>query len=139
MSESRQQKCEKFSQVFIETGNASEAYRQAFPESKMKDRSLHVEACRYLKNPSVSLMIQQLREQHRERHNVTVDDLIEELEEARQAGFEFESASAMVSATMGKAKLLGLDKQLIDITSNGDSINRPSIIQLVAPNESSTD
>ena len=70
---------------------------------------------------------------------MTVDDLIEELEEARQAGFEFESASAMVSATMGKAKLLGLDKQLIDITSNGDSINRPSIIQLVAPNESSTD
>lgn len=69
---------------------------------------------------------------------MTVDDLIKELEEARQMGADTESASAMVSATMGKAKLLGLDKQLIDITSNGDSLNKPSIIQLVAPNESSS-
>lgn len=70
---------------------------------------------------------------------MTVDDLIKELEEARQAGLEFESASAMVSATMGKAKLLGLDKQLIDLTTNGESINKPSIISLVAPNVSSSD
>ena len=53
-------------------------------------------------------------------------------------GADTESASAMVSATMGKAKLLGLDKQLIDITSNGDSLNKPSIIQLVAPDVTSS-
>ena len=58
---------------------------------------------------------------------MTVGDLIKELEEARQAGLEFGSASAMVAATMGKAKLLGLDKQLIDITTNGQSINKPSL------------
>lgn len=69
---------------------------------------------------------------------MTVDDLIKELEEARQMGADTESASAMVSATMGKAKLLGLDKQLIDITSNGDSLNKPSIIQLVAPDVTSS-
>ena len=68
----------------------------------------------------------------------TYDDLIKELEEARQMGADTESASAMVSATMGKAKLLGLDKQLIDITSNGDSLNKPSIIQLVAPDVTSS-
>lgn len=139
MKELKNVKHEKFCQFFIETGNASEAYRRAFPESKMKDNSLHVEASRLLNSPSVSLRVLELRGEHRERHDMTVDDLIKELEEARQAGLEFESASAMVAATMGKAKLLGLDKQLVDITTNGASINNPTIIELVAHNVESTD
>ena len=138
MNELKNVKHEKFCQFYIETGNASEAYRRSFPESTMKDNSLHVEASRLLSSPMVSLRVLELKAEHRERHNMTVDDLIKELEEARQMGADTESASAMVSATMGKAKLLGLDKQLIDITSNGDSLNKPSIIQLVAPNESSS-
>lgn len=139
MSELKNVKHEKFCQFYIETGNASEAYRRAFPDNTMKDNSLHVEASRLLNSPMVSLRVSELRGEHKERHNMTVDDLIKELEEARQAGLEFESASAMVAATMGKAKLLGLDKQLIDLTTNGESINKPSIISLVAPNVTSSD
>ena len=139
MSELENVKHEKFCQFYIETGNASEAYRRAFPDNTMKDNSLHVEASRLLNSPMVSLRVSELRGEHKERHNMTVDDLIKELEEARQAGLEFESASAMVAATMGKAKLLGLDKQLIDLTTNGESINKPSIISLVAPNVTSSD
>lgn len=139
MSELKNVKHEKFCQFYVETGNASEAYRRAFPDNTMKDNSLHVEASRLLNSPMVSLRVSELRGEHKERHNMTVDDLIKELEEARQAGLEFESASAMVSATMGKAKLLGLDKQLIDLTTNGESINKPSIISLVAPNVTSSD
>ena len=139
MSELKNLKHEKFCQFFIETGNASEAYRRAFPDSTMKDNSLHVEASRLLNSPMVSLRVSELRGEHKERHNMTVDDLIKELEEARQAGLEFESASAMVAATMGKAKLLGLDKQLIDVTTNGESINNPTVIELVAHNVESSD
>ena len=139
MSELKNLKHEKFCQFFIETGNASEAYRRAFPDSTMKDNSLHVEASRLLNSPMVSLRVSELRGEHKERHNMTVDDLIKELEEARQAGLEFESASAMVAATMGKAKLLGLDKQLIDVTTNGGSINNPTVIELVAHNVESSD
>ena len=139
MSELKNVKHEKFCQFYVETGNASEAYRRAFPDNTMKDNSLHVEASRLLNSPMVSLRVSELRGEHKERHNMTVDDLIKELEEARQAGLEFESASAMVAATMGKAKLLGLDKQLIDLTTNGESINKPSIISLVAPNVPSSD
>lgn len=61
---------------------------------------------------------------------MTVDDLIKELEEARQAALDPNldkpQSAAAVSATMGKAKLLGLDKQLVDITTNGNSL--PSAI-----------
>jgi hypothetical protein len=38
-----------------------------------------------------------------------VDDLLAELEEARQLAKNIEQPSPMVSATMGKAKILGLD------------------------------
>lgn len=136
MNELKNFKHEKFCQFFIETGNASEAYRRAFPDSKMKDNSLHVEASRLLNSPTVSLRVLELRNEHRERHKVTVDDLIKELEEARQAGLSFENASAMVAATMGKAKLLGLDKQLIDVTTNGGSFNKPTVINLVGKMDS---
>ena len=65
--------------------------------------------------------LDQIRKEHSKRHNITVDSLLLELEEARQAAFEGErpQVSAAVSATMGKAKLLGLDKQVIEHTGKG--------------------
>ena len=127
MAELKDPKQERFCQLFIELGNASEAYRQAFHAENMADSTIWVKACELKKTDKVTVRINEIQSQHRERHNMTVDDLIKELEEARQAGLEFESASAMVAATMGKAKLLGLDKQLIDVTTNGQSINKPSL------------
>lgn len=47
-----------------------------------------------------------------ERHKITVDDLLAELDEARAIGKKTGKAAPMVAATMGKAKLLGLDKQV---------------------------
>lgn len=43
---------------------------------------------------------------------MTVASLIAELEEARQVGKDRGQASAMAAATMGKAKLAGLDREL---------------------------
>jgi phage terminase small subunit len=109
---------EKFSSVFVETGNASEAYRQSYKSDKMSVNAIGVEASRMLDRPRVALRISQLREKHSKRHNVTVDSLIAELEEARIAALTAETvqASAATGATMGKAKLLGLDKQLIELS-----------------------
>ncbi len=41
---------------------------------------------------------------------MTIDDLIKELDDARQTAKENGQASAMVASTLAKAKLLGLDK-----------------------------
>jgi predicted DNA-binding ribbon-helix-helix protein len=59
-------------------------------------------------------------------HGVTVASLIAELEEARQVGKERGQASAMAVATMGKAKLAGLDKDVGD-----DAINSPQPAQVI--------
>ena len=46
-----------------------------------------------------------------QRCEITIADLVTELEEARTLAKEVAQPSAAVSATMGKAKLLGLDVQ----------------------------
>jgi phage terminase small subunit len=64
--------------------------------------------------PAMKEYAEELRAELRERFMVTVEDLLIELEEARQMGKSTESAGPMVAATMGKAKLCGLDKQIIE-------------------------
>ena len=109
----------------------------------MNENTVHVKASELLSNGKVSVRVEQIRAEHKKRHNITIDTLLLELEEARQIALsptlEKPQTAAAVSATMGKAKLLGLDKQLIDVTSNGESLNKPSIIELVAPNVVSKD
>lgn len=109
---------EKFAQAFVETGNASEAYRRSYNTSRMAVNTIAKRASEMLDNGAVAGRIASLRQVHTKRHNVTVDSLIAELEEARIAALTAETvqASAATGATMGKAKLLGLDKQLIEVS-----------------------
>ena len=101
-------KQERFCQVYIETGNASEAYRQSYNTAKMKPETVNRTAKQLLDNRKIAARLDELREEHAKRHEITVDDLVAELEEARKLAFETDKAAAAVSATMGKAKLLGL-------------------------------
>lgn len=128
-------KQENFAQYFVETGNASEAYRKAYKTDGMKPETIHRKAKELMDNGKITARIEELQAEHRERHKLTVDDLLDELEVAREKALERGQLSVAVSATMGKAKLLGLDKQVIDHTSSDGSL-RPTIIELVAPDES---
>ena len=105
---------EKFCQKFIETCNASEAYRYGYNASNMKPATIHKRASELLSNGAVAGRLAELRGGIQKRHNVTVDSLIAELEEARQVAIEAGAPAAMVSATMGKAKITGLDKKVIE-------------------------
>lgn len=91
-------------------GKGSEAYRRAYDAGSMSDKTIWEAASRLLKNSKVAARIKQLREVIAEACKLTVSDLLQELEEARALAAKAETAQtgAMVSATMGKAKLLGL-------------------------------
>lgn len=102
-------KQEAFCQRYIETGNASEAYRLAYAP-KGKPETVARSAHELFGNPKVTARIDELRGKVEQTHNVTIASLLMELEEARQVGKERGQASAMAAATMGKAKLAGLDK-----------------------------
>jgi len=103
-------KQEAFCQRYIETGNASEAYRQAYDASGMKPETVNKRANELFGNGAIAGRIAELRQAVTSTHNVTIASLIAELEEARQVGKERGQASAMAAATLGKAKLAGLDK-----------------------------
>jgi hypothetical protein len=111
-------KQENFCMAYIETGNASEAYRKAYNAVKMKPESINRKAKEVMDNVKVTARIKELREPVIKRHAITVDDLIRELEEARSLALVAETvqASAAISATLGKAKLLGLDISKVEIT-----------------------
>lgn len=129
--------------AYLETGNASEAYRQAYNAENMKPETVNRKAKELMDNGKIAARIEALQEDHRERHKITVDDLLAELEEARQValGQGNPQTSAAVAATMGKAKLLGLDKQILEHSGpNGGPIpTMPTTIELVAPNVESKD
>ncbi|HGW3687164.1 TPA: terminase small subunit [Proteus mirabilis] len=119
-------KQEKFCQAYVETGNASEAYRMAYATDKMKATSINSKAYELLNNGEVTVRVAQLQQEHRTKHDITVSDLLEELEEARQKALSAETpqSSAAVAATMGKARLTGLDKVVIDLTADVKVENR---------------
>lgn len=112
------QKQEAFALAYVETGNASEAYRRAYDAGKMKPETVTKRASELLANGEVTGRVQQLQAATVERHEITVDDLIRELEEARTAASNQEKpqAAAMVAATLGKAKLLGLLTDKTELT-----------------------
>jgi len=78
-----------------------------------------------LTNPAVIDEIDRYKLSIARRHGITVSGLLKELEEARTIALTCETpqTSAAVSATMSKAKLAGLDKQVIEHTgANGGPI-----------------
>lgn len=129
-------KQEKFCLLYIELGNASEAYRRVYDVGNMPTNSINRKAKELLDNVKITSMINELRSDIVQAHKITVADLLNELEEARQAALRAETpqSSAAVGATMGKAKLLGLDKQVIDHTSSDGSMS-PTRIEIVAPDD----
>ena len=101
-------KQEKFALKYVEYGNASEAYRQSYNAENMGNESIHVAASQLLDNPKVSIRVKELKEQHAKRHNVTVDSITAELEEARNLAMQEKQTASAVSASNSKAKLHGL-------------------------------
>ncbi len=120
-------KQERFCMVYVETGNASEAYRQAYNAENMKEASINVNACKLLADAKITLRVKELKSGHTKRHELTIDDLVKQLEEARQVALTLENpqCSAAISATMGTAKLLGLvvDKTDIKLTNAKELTN----------------
>lgn len=113
-------KQEKFAQAFVETGDASEAYRQAYDTSKMNPASVNRKAHDCKLHVKISARVAQLRTKHTKRHNITVDTLLEKLNTVYTAALAAETpqSSAAVQAVMAQAKLLGLDKQLIELSGD---------------------
>ncbi|WP_426034036.1 terminase small subunit [Cypionkella sp. TWP1-2-1b2] len=126
MSKGLTAKQEAFCLAYIETGNASEAYRLAYDVGEnTKPETIWRKASALATNGKVSARVAELKGQAATRLMVTLESLTTELDEARKVAKETLNPAAMTGATMGKAKLHGLlvDKQeahVFSITISGD-------------------
>jgi len=112
-------KQEAFVQAYLETDNATEAYRQAYPNQAngSKPETLYTHACMLLKSEKVMSRVNELQEASKRRNDVTIDNLVSDLEAARVLAHEVGQAGAATQATMAKAKLHGLGSDRLEISS----------------------
>lgn len=100
-------KMEKFVRAYIETGNASKGYRFAYNAEKMASSTITRKACELLKNGNIRAMIRVLKENHAEKHEITVESLTIEYQNAFKMARANKNPSAMVQATTALGKLHG--------------------------------
>jgi hypothetical protein len=127
-------KQEAFALAYVETGNASEAYRRAYNAGNMKPEVIANKASALLKRGDVRVRVEMAQAKAVERHETTVDDILRELEEARAlaAGGDKPQPAAMVAASMGKAKLLGMLTDKTEVTGkDGGPVENITRIELV--------
>ena len=75
-------KQEKFCQGVAKGLTYSDAYRESYNTDKMKAETINREAFDLMKAPKISARVEQLKQRALKRYDLTVDDIISELEEA---------------------------------------------------------
>lgn len=112
---------ERFAQLYIQLGNASEAYRQAY-NSKAKQESVAVNASKLLAKANVSLRVDQLKEETAQQSAWSRLDSIKVLSEIAKGLDQEAKPNDRVNATKALNAMHGFDKQTIDHTSSDGSM-----------------
>lgn len=102
------QKQENFCLAYIETGNASEAYRKAYNAAKTSEKSVWESASKMLDNPKVISRLEALREQAARRALLTLERHLEELATLRDEARAEGRYSAAIAAEIARGKAAGL-------------------------------
>ena len=126
MAQLNNQQWEKAAQVFVETGNKTEAFRQAGYSTNSTEQVITGNVQRLFRREPVLTRVAELQAAQAKLHAVTIESLTEQLREDRQLAYSVKNPSAAVSAVMGMARLHGLDKQVL----SADPVNPPSLINI---------
>ena len=79
MGKSLTVKQENFCNYYIESGNASEAYRRAYSCRKMKDEAVSVKAIELLNNGKITVRVKELQEEQKNKSDITKERILQEL------------------------------------------------------------
>lgn len=101
-------KQEAFCIAYIETGNASEAYRQAYNAGKMKPETINRTAKELVDNPKIAARIQELRAPAVEKAQITLEQHLADLRRLRDLAEASEKYGPAVTAEMARGKAAGL-------------------------------
>lgn len=100
-------KQEAFCLAFIETGNASEAYRSAYNATRMKPESVHRKAKELVDHGKVSARLVVLREKLAKAAGMSLEQHLADLKTLRDMAKDEGKYSAAVAAEMARGKVSG--------------------------------
>lgn len=69
-------KQENFCNYYVETGNASEAYRRAYSCAKMKDETVNNKAYNLLKKGEIGARVAELQEEQKAKSDITKEEIV---------------------------------------------------------------
>ena len=129
-------KQEAFCYGYMETGNASWAYRAAYNAERMKPEVVAVKASELLANGKIAVRIEALRAELKQRHVVTIDRVLEEY--AKLAFFDarklFDDNGAVLPVSQwpddAAAAIGGLDVAEIGL-GDGDALGMVKKLKLI--------
>ncbi len=101
-------KQDKFCLAYIETGNASEAYRRAYSTNRMKPESVNNLAFRLLQNVEIGSRLAEIRKVAAEKAVITLESHLADLKMLRNAAAKDRKWSAAVAAEVARGKHSGV-------------------------------
>ena len=114
-------KQEKFAQAYVQTGNASEAYRSSY-NTKGSASSVNRMAKEMLDNPKISSRVQEIRESIEKMQLWSKEDSIKILAGIAKGSDPEARPTDKVNAIKALNSMHGWDKQVIDHTSSDGSM-----------------
>jgi len=108
-------KQKKFCLKFVESGNATEAYKHSYNTKSMKDKTVNNRAYELLQKGEIEGRISELKEELKERAMLSLDDVIKELSKIAMSE-KVDSYKMKALELLGKH--LGLHQTNINIKNN---------------------
>jgi phage terminase small subunit len=101
-------KQENFCLAYLETGNATEAYRRSYDCARMKEASVGRTAKELLDNPKITSRLEELRKPIREKACLTLEDHLSTLQRLRDKADDAGQFTAAITAETNRGKASGL-------------------------------
>lgn len=118
-------KQEAFCIAYIETGNASEAYRRSYNAGKMKPETINRNAKALLDNNKIATRLQELRAPAVEKAQITLEQHLADLQRLRDLAEASEKYGPAVTAEMARGKAAGL---YVDKVEHSGKVSLESLI-----------
>lgn len=127
-------KQEAFCLAYIETGNASEAYRVAYDASKMKPSTINRNAKALLDDSKIAARVQEIRQPVVEAAQITLAEHLKSLKDLRDRALAANQFGPAVTAEVNRGKASGLYTEKQEITGpNGGPIEQSLTVTFIKP------
>lgn len=113
-------KQENFCLAYIETGNASEAYRRSYNAEKMSAKVIANRASELLDNGDIAVRIAELRKPAVEAAQVTLEQHLNDLKRLRDDAWASEKYGPAIQAEISRGKASGLYIDRVESGEPGD-------------------